>query len=71
MRRGNIQAVLGYGVAAVMGLFGIAVLAGIASFSALPSQFRITFGIVLLLFCAYRAVTTFTQVRQQQENDDA
>jgi hypothetical protein len=70
MRAGNIGTVLGYSVAAVMGLFGIAVLAGIASFSALPMQFRITFGIVLLLFCIYRAAITYTQSRQQEDDDE-
>lgn len=55
---------LGYAVAVVMAGTGVAVLAGYFGTEDVPSQLRITLGVVLVLFGAYRAAMTATQARQ-------
>jgi hypothetical protein len=49
----NPLRLLSYAVAALMALVGIAVLAGYVAPGA-PAKVRWTFGVVLLLFAAYR-----------------
>ncbi len=63
---------LGYTVSAVSLVFGLLLVTGWLLRVRLPGQFRITFGVVLLLMGIYRFVLTRTKVRQwADEKDDA
>ncbi|OGU31758.1 MAG: hypothetical protein A2X67_05690 [Ignavibacteria bacterium GWA2_55_11] len=63
--------VLGYTVAVVMALTGIAVIAGLVMRQGVPDRFRITFGVVLALMGVYRSVLTRTkQMRIAREKEE-
>lgn len=53
-----VGTVLGYAVSVAAGVFGIAVLSGLVDTGTLPTHFRVTFGVVLLLLAIYRGLTT-------------
>ncbi len=64
---------LGYTVSAVSLVFGILLLTGWLLHFTMPDQFRVTFGVVLLLMGIYRFVLTRTKAKQwadeQQESE--
>ncbi len=67
-----ISAMLGYTVSAVSLGAGILLLTGWLISARFPDQFRIMFGVVLVLMGIYRFVLTRTKARQwdQQESPD-
>lgn len=64
-----IGTILGYSVSVAAGVFGIAVLTGLVNTGVMPTQFRIMFGVVLLLLSIYRAITTWMRAHQRDDND--
>lgn len=66
-----ISTYLGYSVSAITFVGGIIVISGFA-LGNVPSQLRVTFGVVLVLWGIYRFVATRFRMRQQndQENDE-
>ncbi|HTP78781.1 MAG TPA: hypothetical protein VMM57_00105 [Bacteroidota bacterium] len=52
----------GYGVSAVTFTAGLVIVSGLFLPAAVPLQFRLTFGIVLVLLGIYRFVVTRTRV---------
>jgi len=61
---------LGYAVSAVTFGFGSLLLTGWLVNTRMPGQFRIMFGVVLVLMGVYRFVLTRTKIRQWQTGDD-
>jgi hypothetical protein len=65
LKFGDVSTFIGYGIATLMGIVGILVLAGVLAKEGTPVQFRILFGIVLILYSVYRF--TMTRARNKQE----
>ncbi len=65
----SISIYLGYSVALITFVFGAIVVSGVV-FQYVPIQFRITFGVVLMLWGIYRFVFTRIHVRQKNEPDE-
>ena len=67
----SISLLLGYAVSAITAFAAVVVLTGILLPPGLPTQLRITFGVILALLAIYRFSITFIQKRQRiQENED-
>ncbi len=64
MDAGKVLTYLSYLVSAVFFLGGLFVIFGMFLPSYVPTQFRIMFGIVLMLWGIYRSVITYTKSRQ-------
>jgi uncharacterized membrane protein len=69
LKHTNISMYLGYAVSALTFVFGIILICGFA-FLYIPSQLRIMFGVVMILWGVYRFVLTRTRMRQQHEDDE-
>jgi len=63
----NISVILGYSISAIFFAFGIVMIFGITIPSYIPKEFRITIGIVLLLWAVYRFVLTRMKVKEDSE----
>jgi uncharacterized membrane protein YfcA len=61
----DLSTLLGYGISGLMGIVGVLVLTGVLAKEGTPVQFRILFGIVLILYSVYRF--TMTRARRKQE----
>jgi len=61
----DLSTFVGYGISGLMGIVGVLVLAGVLAKEGTPVQFRILFGIVLILYGVYRF--TMTRARHKQE----
>ena len=61
----NLSTFMGYGISGLMGIVGVLVLAGVLAKEGTPVQFRILFGIVLILYSVYRFM--MTRARRKQE----
>ena len=55
---------IAYAAAVIFIIFGIAILAGYFIKESVPQQFRIMAGIVLILYGAFRLVTTYFKKNQ-------
>jgi len=66
LKLSSISIYLSYSVSIITFIFGAVVISGVA-FSYVPNKWRITFGVVLMLWGIYRLVSTRIQVRQQNE----
>lgn len=66
----DISTILGYCLAAVFFAFGVVVVSGIAIPDYVPKEFRLTIGIVLLLWGIYRFVLTKTKSNDQEGPDE-
>ena len=62
---------LGYVVSAVSFALGLVAVSGYLLPERIPSQFRYTFGVVLMLMGIYRFVATRTRVMQLKRDRDA
>jgi cytochrome c biogenesis protein CcdA len=60
----KVMRYIAYGAAILFILFGIAILAGYFIKESVPQQFRIMAGIVLILYGAFRFITTFFKKNQ-------
>jgi predicted metal-binding membrane protein len=70
MNAAGVSKFLGYSVSAVTTSLGILVLFGLIVTDSIPTQFRIIFGVVLLLMGVYRFVTTKTRTMQTRREDE-
>lgn len=66
----NFSTVAGYGISLMMGIVGLLVLIGILMSERMPSQLRIIFGGVLILYSVYRFMMTRTRVRQEEDPEE-
>jgi hypothetical protein len=57
---------MGYGISGLMGIVGVLVLAGVLAKEGTPVQFRMLFGIVLLMYSVYRFMMTRLRYKQKQ-----
>ncbi|MBI4429426.1 MAG: hypothetical protein HY562_09945 [Ignavibacteriales bacterium] len=69
MRSLNFDVYLGYVLAGVFLVFGLFVVFGITIPENVPSEFRISLGVVLLLWGLYRFV--LTRLKSTQQTEDA
>ncbi len=65
----SIDSYVGYALSAVFFAFGLLVVFGLVIPEGVPKQFRITLGVVLLLWGLYRLVLTRTKSIQQKEDE--
>jgi hypothetical protein len=65
----DISVILGYILAAVFFAFGVVVVSGIAIPDYVPKEFRLTIGVVLLLWGIYRFVLTRTKSNDAEGSD--
>lgn len=61
--------VVGYAISGVVGIFGILVLTGGVVNEGMPSNVRIAFGVVLVLFGIYRFAVTRMRATQAERQD--
>jgi uncharacterized membrane protein YfcA len=61
----DLSTIVGYGMSGLMGIIGVLVLTGVLAKEGTPVQFRILFGIVLVLYGVYRF--TMTRARRKRE----
>jgi len=54
----------------LMGIVGVLVLTGVLAKEGTPVQFRICFGIVLILYCVYRFMMTRTRRKQEEGSEE-
>lgn len=66
----DISAILGYSLAAIFFGFGVVVVSGIAIPDYVPKEFRLTIGVVLLLWGIYRFVLTKTKSNDAEGSDE-
>ena len=64
------SAILGYSLAALFFAFGVVVVSGIAIPDYVPKEFRLTIGVVLLLWGIYRFVLTKTKSNEAEGFDE-
>jgi len=64
------SAILGYSLAAVFFAFGVVVVSGIVIPDYVPKEFRLTIGVVLLLWGIYRFVLTKTRSNDAKGSDE-
>jgi hypothetical protein len=64
---GKLLIYFGYAMAAIFCCLGIVVLSGLL-LPPFPETFRITLGIVLMLYAIYRFITT--RIKSKQTNED-
>jgi hypothetical protein len=69
LKQVEVSKIFGYAMSGVMTIFGILVLTGLVVSEGLPSKFRITFGIVLVLFGIYRFAVTRIRASQAEGMD--
>jgi hypothetical protein len=65
----DVSTFMGYGMAGLMGIVGILVLTGVLATEGTPMQFRILFGVVLVLYSAYRFMMTRARRRHQTQEE--
>ena len=53
-----------------MGIVGVLVLTGVLAKEGTPAQFRILFGIVLILYSVYRFTMTRARHKQEEESEE-
>jgi hypothetical protein len=53
-----------------MGIVGVLVLAGVLAKEGTPAQFRILFGIVLIMYSVYRFVMTRARRKQEEGSEE-
>jgi hypothetical protein len=70
LKFGTVSTFIGYGIAALMGIVGILVLAGVLANEGTPVQFRVLFGIVLILYSVYRFTMTRTRNKQEKGSEE-
>ena len=70
MKFSGLSTIAGYAIAGIMGVVGILVLSGVLMANGMLSQPRVLFGIVLVLYSAYRFVMTRARSRQQEVPDE-
>jgi hypothetical protein len=58
---------MGYGISSLMGIVGVLVLAGVLAKEGTPVQFRMLFGIVLIMYSVYRFMMTRIRYKQKQD----
>lgn len=61
--------IVGYTISGAVGIFGILVLTGGVVNEGMPSNVRIAFGVVLVLFGIYRYVVTRMRASQDEGDD--
>jgi hypothetical protein len=54
----------------LMGIVGILVLTGVFAKEGTPVQFRILFGIVLIMYCVYRFMMTRMRRKQEEGSEE-
>ncbi|HLF20415.1 MAG TPA: hypothetical protein VI704_06465 [Bacteroidota bacterium] len=54
----GVSTIIGYALSTIFLVFGVVVLLGLAVPDTLPKQFRMTMGVVLVLWGVYRFVLT-------------
>ncbi|MFZ1978342.1 MAG: hypothetical protein WAV76_10345 [Bacteroidota bacterium] len=70
MKKISLSLYIGYAVSFVTFICGAAIVAGLVPLRRMPPQLRYMFGIVLILWGIFRFVTTRTQKRQQDIEDE-
>jgi len=66
----NISLIVGYTISAIFFVFGLVMLLGITIPTYIPKEFRITIGVVLLLWAIYRFVLTRMKAREEREGEE-
>lgn len=61
--------IVGYTISGIVGIFGILVLTGGVINEGMPSNVRIAFGVVLVLFGVYRFAVTRLRAKQAERKD--
>jgi hypothetical protein len=61
---------VGYGMSGVMGIVGVLVLTGVLAKEGTPVQFRILFGIVLIMYSVYRLMMTRMRRKQEEGSEE-
>ncbi|MBM4161385.1 MAG: hypothetical protein FJ217_09835 [Ignavibacteria bacterium] len=69
MKPANASKILGYSISGIVTVVGILLLTGVVGSEAQPAKFRVTFGIVLLLFGIYRFAVTRIRASQAERMD--
>jgi hypothetical protein len=70
LKLGDLSSFFGYGISGLMGVVGVLVLTGVLAKDGTPVQFRILFGIVLVLYSAYRFMMTRTRHKQEEGSEE-
>jgi hypothetical protein len=66
----DLSTLIGYGISGLMGIVGILVLTGVLAKEGTPVQFRILFGIVLVLYSVYRFTVTRARHKQEEGSEE-
>jgi len=66
----DLSTFVGYGISGLMGIVGVLVLAGVLAKEGTPVQFRILFGIVLVLYSVYRFMITRARHKQEEGSEE-
>ena len=66
MKLADLSTFMGYGISGLMGIVGVLVLVGVLAKEGTPVQFRMLFGIVLLMYSVYRFMMTRLRYKQKQ-----
>jgi hypothetical protein len=61
---------VGYGMSGLMGIVGVLVLTGVLAKEGTPVQFRILFGIVLIMYSVYRLMMTRMRRKQEEGSEE-
>ena len=61
--------IIGFSTASLLIACGIAILSGLLPVY-LPSNFRLMFGIVLIVYGVFRVITLYTKPAANEHNDD-
>ena len=66
----DLRTFVGYGISGLMAVVGILVLSGILITKGTPTEMRVLFGIVLILYGVYRFVITRIRAKQTESPDE-
>jgi hypothetical protein len=66
----GVSTIVGYGMAGVMGVAGVLVLSGVLMSQGVPTEIRVIFGCVLVLYSVYRFMMTRTRSKQAESPEE-
>ena len=70
MKLVDLSTFVGYGISCLMGIVGVLVLTGVLAKEGTPVEFRMLFGIVLVLYSVYRFMITRARRRQEEGSEE-
>ena len=70
MKFDDLSTFVGYGMSGLMGIVGVLVMTGVLAKEGTPVQFRILFGIVLIMYSVYRFMMTRMRRKQEEGSEE-